>query len=393
MEWQSQNGPEPQRLHVHFPATRPADHMRRTCRSALSPYHSVLVSAVAPRSRFPIPVGTPLHLEPCRSTDFRVPALTPTVQDRAFDLFSNSLLVVTIPSCSSPRWLTAMLHIVSALYFLARLFFAQPLIPPLRLSPSSSHLKRVAFCLYPLPLLLFAPTSTVFLSYFAASIVALRFAYHHPDSLHNVPFWRRLFWRVDIVLYFTLLSTHFLVSNTYLLLKVVIALIAFAALSTFAANLLQSASSEDLSPTSINLIRLAFSQKLPNIHSFATVPPTLHNTSLFVLLTFRWVTPMLDSASSRPMQHDDISEVEQKFCSESTSNMFHSIWHQEKQPRERQSSSPSLLRALSRSFGWRIMMTAIPKLFADTLTLLAPIVLRKVSSPSRNKPARSFLTC
>ncbi|PXF44186.1 Canalicular multispecific organic anion transporter 1 [Gracilariopsis chorda] len=285
-----------------------------------------------------------------------------------------------------------MLHIVSALYFLARLFFAQPLIPPLRLSPSSSHLKRVAFCLYPLPLLLFAPTSTVFLSYFAASIVALRFAYHHPDSLHNVPFWRRLFWRVDIVLYFTLLSTHFLVSNTYLLLKVVIALIAFAALSTFAANLLQSASSEDLSPTSINLIRLAFSQKLPNIHSFATVPPTLHNTSLFVLLTFRWVTPMLDSASSRPMQHDDISEVEQKFCSESTSNMFHSIWHQEKQPRERQSSSPSLLRALSRSFGWRIMMTAIPKLFADTLTLLAPIVLRKIIQYLQSDPGRARIT-
>lgn len=247
--------------------------------------------------------------------------------------------------------------------------------------PSSSHLARLALCLCPLPLLFFAPTSTVFLSYAAASIVALRFAYHHPHSLGDVAFWRRLFWRLDVALYFTFLSTQLFVSNAYLPLNIVAALAAVAAPLTFVINLLHSASSENLSqsPLTVSLVRLAFSQQLPPLHSFQTVPPTVYNTSLFVLLSFRWVTPMLASATSRSMQHDDIVQVDQRYCSESTSNMFRSSWQQEIHCPQSQSSSPSLFRALARSFGSRIMLTGIPKLFADISALLAPIVLREVS--------------
>ncbi|CAN8073100.1 unnamed protein product [Agarophyton chilense] len=270
-----------------------------------------------------------------------------------------------------------MIHVLYACYFLLRLLFANPFVPCLSTYSPTKHLMLVFLVFTPLPSLFLLPIRGIVLSYCALALFALRFAYRPPISLADVTLWRRLFWRLEIPLYFLLLTVLRFLSSTASRLDSVLFIQAFFVVCIFITNLVLRARNQSLPLSFKTFIYLVLRERIPPAQPMLTVPPTVFNTSAFSLLSFQWVTPLISTAFSRPLQHDDINPLHPTLCSHASSNRFQSVWNAQfgQSSNER---PPSLVRCLRITFGIPLIIAAIPKLFAEITNMFTPILLRSI---------------
>lgn len=109
---------------------------------------------------------------------------------------------------------------------------------------------------------------------------------------------------------------------------------------------------------------------LSAVHTTFTVPPNVRTTSAFMLVSFEWVTPLLSLASTRPLEQADIPPLADRFRAKASSEAFTLYWRR----------SNSLTVTLVRSFGARLLMGGMFKLFNDIAQFASPMFLRMVCS-------------
>ncbi|RLM54944.1 ABC transporter C family member 13 isoform X1 [Panicum miliaceum] len=97
-----------------------------------------------------------------------------------------------------------------------------------------------------------------------------------------------------------------------------------------------------------------------------------HN--LWELLTFKFVNPMMDIGITRQLDFADLLELPAELRATSCYDRLLSSWTAEYQNHR---DNSSLLRAMSRSYGWRYLRLGLLKVTNDSINFVSPLLLNK----------------
>eukprot|EP00051_Salpingoeca_urceolata_P006609 m.87350 g.87350 ORF g.87350 m.87350 type:complete len:1483 (+) comp14906_c0_seq3:85-4533(+) len=94
--------------------------------------------------------------------------------------------------------------------------------------------------------------------------------------------------------------------------------------------------------------------------------------TLLSVITFWWMNSTMVKGYRRPLQGDDLFELNRQDQADLISEKFHRNWRRELES----PGKPSMLRAMRRSFGGPFFMAAVFKASQDTLAFVAPQLLK-----------------
>lgn len=283
-------------------------------------------------------------------------------------------------------------HVAFTLYFSFRLLSVVPFLPkrrPHQQRLTLLHLLCLAI-LFSLPVVLTGlpfPNPSFYASWITALLIVLRFAYNAPlfDSpitrpgLLQLP--RLLLWRLDVLIYllFTFLTSTFLrpysPSTLHMLSTLVIC--AAATLVTFLDVLLRLHAQQE--PITIRSVVAVLTSHRTPMEEEVVAPPTVFDTSAFILLTFHWATPTVSTGRYRALEPSDVLPLDDKYTARVAGKQrFMPFWKE--QLRRAPEVRPSVFRALFKAFGGRLLLSGVLKLVNDCCLFIAPMVLRTVRS-------------
>jgi ABC-type multidrug transport system fused ATPase/permease subunit len=90
---------------------------------------------------------------------------------------------------------------------------------------------------------------------------------------------------------------------------------------------------------------------------------------------FSWVTPLMQLGNRRPLQHDDLYQLNPSNRAKNLSKKFQHVW-----AKQLESKKPSLSWALAKGFGGQIAMAGGLKLIHDTLQFVGPMMIKDIIS-------------
>lgn len=199
------------------------------------------------------------------------------------------------------------------------------------------------------------------------ALLSLRFAYLSPlPRLHSA------FHRLDVTLLYSISLLPYLLSS-----PLPLRLIAFASLllafSLFThSSLIRLQSRPSSSPASLLATLLPPMQPTPDISR--PLPPTPRNASAFTLLSFHWMTDTVSTGRLRSLEDEDVLPLAQRFRTRHTGHeTFQPLWKI-----ENERAGGSLLRALFRAFGKRLLLGGLLKAVNDVCIFVSPMLLRLV---------------
>lgn len=272
-----------------------------------------------------------------------------------------------------------------AAYFLFRLLTVNPFLPR-STSPGYALLLQLLLVLasYVPPCLIanFSALSIPFyVSWVVASLTAIRFAYDPLfQNIVNIPIWLNLpcalLWRADILVYFlfsiwTLAASRSLSLVSFLLVASMT--IIASTIYLFGVSLRVHAQGHPV--TLRTIVGSLFSGPSPQIQTTESAPPTVYEASAYHLLFFRWAFPIIQTGFRRSLDFPDVPSLSDRYSSHNLLyNRFLPAWdHQQSK------QNPSVLKALLQTFGLRLLLSGIIKLFNDICIFTAPLLLRAVS--------------
>src|SRR3990167_6132478 len=91
-----------------------------------------------------------------------------------------------------------------------------------------------------------------------------------------------------------------------------------------------------------------------------------YRSNIVSRLLFSWFTKILFICFYRPLEHKDSWQMDPKDTTNYTASLFRKNWEKD---------TPSLLKALHHSFGWKLYSAAIPKFIYDILNFVGPVLL------------------
>ncbi|KAI9501994.1 P-loop containing nucleoside triphosphate hydrolase protein [Coemansia spiralis] len=95
--------------------------------------------------------------------------------------------------------------------------------------------------------------------------------------------------------------------------------------------------------------------------------------NIFSLLTFTWMTPLLEQGFRKPLQMEDTWELSNIYRPEIATAKFQRNWQN-----ELRSGNPSLFRATMRTYGWSLALGSFYKLVKDLVSFMNPILLSRL---------------
>ncbi|CAH0481730.1 unnamed protein product [Peronospora belbahrii] len=88
---------------------------------------------------------------------------------------------------------------------------------------------------------------------------------------------------------------------------------------------------------------------------------------------FSWVTPLMKLGNERPLESDDLFQLDPPNRAANVSKRFTKEWEQQKR-----FSKPSLVWALAKAFGFRFMVAGVLKLIHDSLQFVGPMIIKDI---------------
>ncbi|DBA02320.1 TPA: hypothetical protein N0F65_006195 [Lagenidium giganteum] len=88
---------------------------------------------------------------------------------------------------------------------------------------------------------------------------------------------------------------------------------------------------------------------------------------------FTWVTPLMKLGNERPLEADDLYQLDAPNRAEHISERFQHYWNLETAKRK-----PSLAWALSRAFGFKFVVAGFLKLLHDSLQFVGPMIIKEI---------------
>ncbi|OQR88954.1 ATP-binding Cassette (ABC) Superfamily, partial [Thraustotheca clavata] len=88
---------------------------------------------------------------------------------------------------------------------------------------------------------------------------------------------------------------------------------------------------------------------------------------------FSWLTPLLDLGNKRPLEFNDLYQLNPNDQAVNVSSSFQQYWEQ-----ELGKSTPRLWRALAKAFGWPFAYAGLLKLVHDSLQFVGPLVIKLI---------------
>ncbi|KAJ2520559.1 hypothetical protein H4217_001964 [Coemansia sp. RSA 1939] len=95
--------------------------------------------------------------------------------------------------------------------------------------------------------------------------------------------------------------------------------------------------------------------------------------NIFSLLTFSWMTPLLEHGFRKPLQMEDTWELSSMYRPEVATAKFQRNWQA-----QLRSGNPSLFGATMRTYGWSLALGSFYKLVKDLVSFLNPILLSRL---------------
>uniref|UniRef100_A0A0E0L8Q1 ABC-type xenobiotic transporter n=1 Tax=Oryza punctata TaxID=4537 RepID=A0A0E0L8Q1_ORYPU len=106
----------------------------------------------------------------------------------------------------------------------------------------------------------------------------------------------------------------------------------------------------------------------------AEVTNLVNNLSIWELLTFKFVNPMMDIGITRQLDFTDLLELPAELRAASSYEKLLSSWTVEHQHHHADSS---LLRAMSNAYGWTYLRLGLLKVINDSIGFVSPLLLNK----------------
>ncbi|KAI9987884.1 hypothetical protein PInf_024139 [Phytophthora infestans] len=88
---------------------------------------------------------------------------------------------------------------------------------------------------------------------------------------------------------------------------------------------------------------------------------------------FSWVTPLMKLGNERPLESDDLFQLDPHNRAANVSKKFADAWEQ-----QTRSGKPSLVWALSKAFGFKFIVAGFLKLIHDSLQFVGPMVIKDI---------------
>ncbi|KAG7390174.1 ATP-binding cassette sub- C member 8 [Phytophthora pseudosyringae] len=88
---------------------------------------------------------------------------------------------------------------------------------------------------------------------------------------------------------------------------------------------------------------------------------------------FSWVTPLMKLGNERPLENDDLFQLDPHNRAASVSRTFADAWAQ-----QTRSGRPSLVLALGKAFGLKFVVAGVLKLVHDSLQFVGPMVIKDI---------------
>ncbi|KAJ1897206.1 hypothetical protein LPJ81_004583, partial [Coemansia sp. IMI 209127] len=106
---------------------------------------------------------------------------------------------------------------------------------------------------------------------------------------------------------------------------------------------------------------------------YATYQSPEERANIFSLLSFTWMTPLVERGFRKPLQMEDTWELSSMYRPEVATAKFQHNWQA-----QLRSGRPSLFRATMRTYGWSLALGNFYKLVRDLVSFLNPILLSRL---------------
>ena len=124
---------------------------------------------------------------------------------------------------------------------------------------------------------------------------------------------------------------------------------------------------------SIMILILEISGAPRPIQKFEEYNP-MENANIFSRITFGWLTPLMSKGYHKYLEQKDLPVLPSSLKSKNLFNSLNENWRYELN----KGSAPSLMKALSKSFGGQFMFAGIFKLIQDCIAFIQPQFLKKL---------------
>ncbi|POM57660.1 Multidrug resistance protein ABC Superfamily, partial [Phytophthora palmivora] len=88
---------------------------------------------------------------------------------------------------------------------------------------------------------------------------------------------------------------------------------------------------------------------------------------------FTWVTPLMKLGNERPLESDDLFQLDPYNRADNVSRKFADAWEQ-----QTHSKKPSLVWALGKAFGFKFVVAGFLKLIHDSLQFVGPMIIKDI---------------
>ncbi|RLN87100.1 hypothetical protein BBJ28_00022786, partial [Nothophytophthora sp. Chile5] len=99
---------------------------------------------------------------------------------------------------------------------------------------------------------------------------------------------------------------------------------------------------------------------------------------------FSWVTPVMELGNERPLEHEDLYQLDPANRAHDVAAKFQAAWRRQ---REKASGSPSLSWALASCFGGQIAKAGVLELAHDSLQFVGPMLIKDIIAYLQNPEA------
>lgn len=129
------------------------------------------------------------------------------------------------------------------------------------------------------------------------------------------------------------------------------------------------------------LLDVASSSKYEAAHAPTNYPRGLGHTwpkqfkGFGASVLFTWITPLMELGYQRPVQHEDLYQLDPDNRAHSVGQLFQEQWAAE---RQRNPQRPSFTWVLARTFGGQVLHAALLKLVHDSLQFVGPLMIKDI---------------
>ncbi|KAJ2387661.1 hypothetical protein GGI23_006224, partial [Coemansia sp. RSA 2559] len=114
-------------------------------------------------------------------------------------------------------------------------------------------------------------------------------------------------------------------------------------------------------------------EQLFSDEDYITYQSPEERANIFSLLSFTWMTPLLEHGFRKPLQMEDTWELSSMYRPEVATAKFQRNWQA-----QLRSGNPSLFRTTMRTYGWSLALGSFYKLVKDLVSFLNPILLSRL---------------